>query len=88
MKGTRIFNINSEDKELPLFEEGDRVYIPENDSTAAERVEGTVTGTSAGGLFVDVKWDKEVYPSVFGGTVQVGSGRMVDGIKLIEEETA
>lgn len=85
MRQTKVFNINGEDKEFPVYQEGDRVYIPEHDSTASERVEGTVTGTSSGGLFVDVKWDKESYPSVFGGTVQVGSGRLVDGIRLIEE---
>ena len=82
---TSIFYINGKKLELPLFEKGDRVYIPDHDSLAIERVEGTVTKTSEGGLFVNVEWDKPRYDAKGGGAVEVGSGRMVNSILFIED---
>jgi hypothetical protein len=82
MKGTDFFNINDKKLELPLFEKGDRV-TPTDKSTSAINAIGTVESISAGGLFVDVIWDKEKYPSKNGGQVELGKGRMVDSLILI-----
>lgn len=84
MKGTGIFIINGKRLELPLFEKGDRVK-PTESSTVAIGATGTVESTREGGLFIDVKWDKEKYPSKTGGQVELGEGRMVNGLILLKE---
>jgi hypothetical protein len=85
MRQTAIFYINGERKECILFQKGDRVRPIASDAVAIG-AEGTVIGTSEGGLFVDVKWDKEEYPSTLGGTVRLGTQRLVDRLELIETE--
>lgn len=82
MKGTKIFIINGEKLELPLFEKGDRVKPKEHDTTTIGAT-GTVEGTREGGLFIDVIWDKAKYPQKSGGHVELGKGRMVNGLDLI-----
>lgn len=89
MRKTDIFYINGKKLELPLFQKGDRVYIHPKRTTSSKRVEGTVSETSMGGLFVDVEWDKETYPthpSLGGGNMQPGKQWMVDSLLYIEEE--
>jgi hypothetical protein len=85
MKGYKVFMINGKLKNLPLYEKGDIVKIPEDDSLASEPVIGTVKSTEHGGLFVRVEWDKEVYPCKLGGTVRIGEQRMVDGLELFSK---
>lgn len=83
MKGTDMFIINGENLELPLYEAGDRVFIRPADSLSTIPVEGTVLSTEGNGLYVNVEWDQTDYPCVFGGTVQIGQHRLVDGIRLL-----
>lgn len=87
---TGFFHINGKKKELPLFQSGDRVYLLPHSTTAAEPVEGTVQSTSNGGLFVDVKWDKEYYASAIeeSSRVWVGSNVMADNINYIKEDVS
>jgi hypothetical protein len=84
MKQTGIFMINGVDLELPLFKEGDRVTEVDS-SLLTEKATGTVNYTTDGGLFVDVRWDKPSFPGISGGTVELGSRRLVDSIKYIKE---
>lgn len=59
MRETKIFNINGEDMELPLYCEGDRVTILEGHTISEQRPKGTVETVSSGGLIVCVKWDDD-----------------------------
>jgi len=84
VRKTAIFVINDERLELPLYEKGD-IVKPIEQSTTAIGATGTVEGITAGGLFVDVIWDKEKYPSKCGGEVRLGKGRMVNDLILINQ---
>jgi len=82
MRETKIFYINGKAIVLPIFVKGDRVS-PKDNSTMAINPTGTVNHTKDDGFFVFVDWDKKNYKSKDGGTVQLGSSRMVDGLRLI-----
>lgn len=85
MNKTGIFYINGERLELPIYEKGDRVKIKDN-STMAIKPIGTVEGTREAGLFVDIIWDKNSYPTKDGCTTTLGSGWMVSSIELITQQ--
>lgn len=78
MRETKIFNINGEDMELPLYREGDRVTILEGHTISVQRPKGTVETISSGGLIVCVKWDEPTE-----GNLTFGSRRLVNGLTFI-----
>lgn len=78
------FSINGRQRELSLFEKGDRVTLNAR-ATVAIHTTGTVESTTNGGLFVNVKWDKKLYPSKMSGHVTLSSQWMIDSLVLIQE---
>lgn len=76
------FNINGKSREYTLFQKGDRV-TPHARSTMAVNPEGTVESTSADGFFINVKWDKELYPSKDNGHITIGRQWMIDHLIML-----
>lgn len=89
MRKKEVFRINGKAREFNLFQKGDRVK-PNERSTMAVNPEGTVESTSADGFFINVKWDKELYPSKDNGHITIGRQWMIDHLVLLpsKEEIA
>lgn len=82
MKGTKVFNINGELKELSLFEKGDRVTLKDNSVLAI----GTVEKIEENGLFVYIAWDSKTFKSKDGSNIELGTSWLADSVKLLNGE--
>lgn len=78
---TKVFIINGELIELPLFMPGDRVKLKGSDFH--KNVNGTVEKVEHGGLLVHVKWDKEEYENDDGIITRFGSKWIACGIEFL-----
>lgn len=85
MNGTRTFILNRKEIEVPLYEKGDRVQIKDDPSFATNPT-GTVSSTEGDGLFVNIKWDLESFPSSKGKFISLGESWLASTIDPIEVE--
>ncbi|MFP3726981.1 hypothetical protein U8V72_17540 [Priestia filamentosa] len=76
MKKTTTFNAYGKQNKQPIYKNGDRVKPVDNELLAINAI-GTVKEMSVCGLYVIVDWDKKVYSSKSGGTVELGRERFV-----------